>query len=233
MSIARVYVIGDIHGRTDLLDQMTDLIAEDVGRYDAAKCLTVTLGDYIDRGPNSRGVIERLSRNPFPTQYIALRGNHEAMVEEFLTEPTSVQRWRRFGGLDTLHSYGVPTRDLANGTGFEVAARAFDTVMPKAHRQFLASLKPCFVFDGNYLCHAGVRPHVPLDQQKLEDLLWIRDEFLDSDVIFDKLIIHGHSPCEWPEIRRNRINIDTKAFASGRLTCLVLEGEEKRFLYTG
>jgi serine/threonine protein phosphatase 1 len=229
----RLYVIGDIHGRADLLDRMVGKIRDDLAAHGETDCLTITLGDYIDRGPDSRGVIERLSQNPFPTRYVALKGNHEALFEAFMLDPTVANHWRRLGGLETLHSYGVPIQDLMVGKGYDRAAQALIAAMPQEHLSFLSSLEP-FVTVGNYfLCHAGVRPNVPLAQQSIDDLLWIRNEFLDSKVMFEKMIIHGHTPCEWPEVRPNRTNIDTGAFATGRLTCLVIDKEETRFLYTG
>jgi Calcineurin-like phosphoesterase len=104
----RLYVIGDIHGRADLLDQIVEKIQDDIATHREIDCVTVTLGDYVDRGPNSRGVIDRLSRNPFPTRYIGLKGNHEALLEAFLRDPSVADHWRKLGGLETMHSYGVP-----------------------------------------------------------------------------------------------------------------------------
>ena len=118
------------------------------------------------------------------------------------------------------------------GKGFEKAARALDVVVPEAHRVFLASLKTHLSINNCFLCHAGVRPNVPLDGQDVNDLLWIRDEFLTSQKTFGKMIIHGHTPNEWPEVKRNRVNIDTGAFATGRLTCLVIDPGRERFLFT-
>jgi serine/threonine protein phosphatase 1 len=228
----RLYVIGDIHGRADLLDQIVEKIRNDLASHGEIDCVTVTLGDYLDRGPDSRGVIERLSRNPFPTRYVALKGNHEALLESFLRDPATADHWRRLGGLETLHSYGVPIGELMVGRGYDQAAKALRAAIPAEHVRFLSSLEP-FVSIGKYfLCHAGVRSNVPLNQQSLDDLLWIRDEFLNSDVVFEKMIIHGHTPREWPEVRPNRINIDTGAFATGRLTCLVLEEMRERFIFT-
>jgi serine/threonine protein phosphatase 1 len=228
----RLYVIGDIHGRSDLLDRIVGEINRDIGSHGDRECLTITLGDYVDRGPDSRGVLERLCRNPFPTQYIALRGNHEDLLETFLRQPSVADRWRRLGGLETLHSYGIPINDLMLGRGFEEAARALSAAITEAHRAFLASLKTHVSSNRYFFCHAGVRPDVPLDRQNENDLLWIRDEFLNSNKDFGKMIIHGHSPNEWPQIMPNRINIDTGAFATGRLTCLVIEGDNGRFLFT-
>jgi serine/threonine protein phosphatase 1 len=229
----RLYVVGDIHGRSDLLDQIVDKINRDIEHHGRRECLTITLGDYVDRGPDSRGVLERLCRNPFPTQYVALRGNHEELFETFLHQPSVADQWRRLGGLETLHSYGIPTNDLMLGRGFEEAARALSVEVPEAHQAFLASLKTYLSNNDLFFCHAGVRPDVPLDRQNVDDLLSIRDEFLSSKKDFGKMIIHGHSPNEWPQIRPNRINIDTGAFATGRLTCLVIEGNRGRFLFTG
>jgi serine/threonine protein phosphatase 1 len=177
-------------------------------------------------------VIERLAHNPFPSRYIALKGNHEELLQEFLNNAQIGDQWRSLGGLETLHSYGVSVKKLMRGKGFDEAAAALKAAMPKKHRAFLSALKPALTIGRYFLCHAGVRPGVPLGSQKFDDLLWIRDEFLNSTFDFGKIIVHGHSPTERPEIRSNRINIDTGAFATGRLTCLVLDGEQYRFLFT-
>jgi serine/threonine protein phosphatase 1 len=231
---SRLYIIGDIHGRSDLLDRIVDEIHRDIDEHGAAReCLTITLGDYVDRGPDSRGVLDRLSRNPFTTNYVALRGNHEVLFESFLHDCSGADIWRQQGGLETLHSYGVPVNRLMRGKGIEEASRALRIAIPKEHLTFLSSLKNYLSIGKYFLCHAGVRPGVPLDQQTINDLLWIRDEFLNSDFAYEKMVIHGHSAHEWPEIKANRINIDTGAFATGRLTCLVIEGRGGgRFLFT-
>jgi serine/threonine protein phosphatase 1 len=228
----RLYVIGDIHGRSDLLDRMINAIHRDNEKHGWRDSLTITLGDYVDRGPDSFGVVERLAHNPFPADYIALRGNHEVLMESFLQDSSVADYWRRLGGLETLHSYGIPTNDVKRGKGVEEAASALNAGLPDAHRAFLASLRSSICIDGYFLCHAGVRPSIPLDRQSVDDLLWIRDEFLNSKEDFGKMVIHGHSPHEWPEVRPNRINIDTGAFATGRLTCLVIEGGQGRFIFT-
>jgi serine/threonine protein phosphatase 1 len=229
----RLYIIGDIHGRSDLLDRIVDEIYRDMERHKGGKCLTITLGDYVDRGPDSRGVLDRLACNPFPTDYVALKGNHEVLFETFLRDPSAGVAWRRLGGLETLHSYGIPVNDLMIGRGFDAALHALRAAIPKEHLRFLSALKPSISFKDCFLCHAGVRPGISLENQRLEDLLWIRDEFLNSTADFGKIVIHGHTPREWPDVRPNRVNIDTGAFASGRLTCLVVDGEHGRFLFTG
>jgi serine/threonine protein phosphatase 1 len=227
----RLYIIGDIHGRSDLLDQMVEVIHRDI-KHGWRESLTITLGDYVDRGPDSRGVLERLVRNPFPSRYIALKGNHEVLFESFMRDGSDADIWLQFGGLETLHSYGVPVSEVTVGKGAKEAARALNLVVPKVHRAFLSSLKNSISINGYFFCHAGVRPNIPLDRQNENDLFWIRDEFLRSDNDFGKMIIHGHSPHEWPEVKRNRVNIDTGAFATGRLTCLVIEDGRGRFLFT-
>jgi serine/threonine protein phosphatase 1 len=228
----RCYVIGDIHGRSDLLDRMVDAITRDIEQNPVAASLTVTLGDYVDRGPDSRGVLDRLAHNPFPTDYVALKGNHEELLETFLTRPAIGPQWRRLGGLETLHSYKVPVADLMVGKGFDEAAQALRQALPAEQSAFLGRLKLSLTVGGYFLCHAGVRPGVPLDNQRAEDLLWIRDEFLSSKVDFGKIVVHGHTPTQSPEVLANRINIDTGAFATGRLTCLVIEDGGLRFLST-
>ena len=228
----RLYVIGDIHGRSDLLDRIADEIHADFKGNGGRECLTVTLGDYVDRGPDSRGVLDRLSRNPFPGRYIALRGNHEALLTDFLQRPLVADTWRHLGGLETLHSYGIAVNELMRGKGYAEATRALNGALPEEHLAFLSSLKNSITLGEYFFCHAGVRPGVPLDRQNNNDLLWIRNEFLNSDFVYEKMVIHGHSPNEWPEVKPNRINIDTGAFATGRLTCLVIEGGRGRFLFT-
>jgi serine/threonine protein phosphatase 1 len=228
----RLYIIGDIHGRSDLLDRMVSAIDRDIDKHGWRENLTITLGDYVDRGPDSRGVIERLANNPFRGEYIALKGNHEILFESFLYQGSGADFWRPLGGLETLHSYGVPINDLLIGKGVDEAYRALNAAVPESHRAFLLSLKNSITIGGYFLCHAGVRPNVSLDRQQEKDLFWIRSEFLNSNKDFGKIIIHGHSPNEWPEVKPNRVNIDTGAFATGRLTCLVIEDGRGRFLFT-
>jgi len=228
----RLYVIGDIHGRSDLLDKITNEIKRDLAEHPIDKAVSITLGDYVDRGPDSCGVLDRLAQNSFPTPYIALKGNHEELFEAFMTDPAVGPQWRHLGGLETLHSYGVPVGSLMRGKGFAEASDALRNAVPKKHLEFLSSLQLSFATSRYFLCHAGVRPSVPLEQQQASDMLWIRDEFLNSRKNFGKIVVHGHTPVEQPEVLPNRINVDTGAFATGRLTCLVLERRTWRFLFT-
>lgn len=192
--------------------------------------VTVTLGDYIDRGPDSCGVIERLSANPFPTPYVALRGNHEAMLLDFLAEPEHGRHWRRQGGAETLRSYGVATWMRLIGRSDVKMAERLRQAMPASHAVFMSSLRFSFSLGNYFLCHAGVRPGVPLEQQREMDLMWIRREFLTCTSSFGKIVVHGHTPVPVPEVMSNRINIDTGAVMTGRLTCIVLEPGGYRFL---
>jgi serine/threonine protein phosphatase 1 len=225
----RVYAIGDIHGRLDLLERAIAAIYRDVESRGAG-ALTVTLGDYIDRGPASRGVIDVLAGNPFPTPYVALKGNHEALLEAFLIDPTVGDQWRRLGGLETLRSYGVPVGDPMIGKNFAETSLRLRNAMPAAHIEFLRSLKMSLPHGRYFFCHAGVRPGIALAKQSDDDLIWIRDEFLNSNADFGKIVVHGHTPAPEPDVRPNRINIDTGAFATGRLTCVALDDEGHRFL---
>jgi serine/threonine protein phosphatase 1 len=226
----RLYIIGDIHGCSDLLDRVADAISRDLARHPAIESLTITLGDYVDRGLDSRGVLDRLARNPFPTRYVALRGNHEELFGSFLDDPSVGAQWRHLGGAETLHSYGIPVRAFMLGKELERSAESLRDAIPQEHLDFVTSLPLCLSIGDYFFCHAGVRPAVPLDRQQAQDLLWIRNEFLNSNSDFGKIVVHGHTPIEQPEILPNRINIDTGAFATGRLTCLVLEGGHRRFL---
>jgi serine/threonine protein phosphatase 1 len=226
----RLYVIGDVHGRADLLDRMVGAITNDLAARPAADSLVVTVGDYVDRGPDSRGVIERLRRNPFPTRFIALKGNHELLLEGFLHDPQVAEHWRRFGGLETLQSYGVPVGDVMRGREYLAAARALAQAIPEEHFDFLGSLRTSLTVGKYFICHAGVRPGVPLDRQSEEDLLWIREPFLASRADFGRIVVHGHTPTEQPELLPNRINVDTGAFMTGRLTCAAIDADGVRFI---
>jgi len=225
-----LYVIGDIHGCSDLLDRMIAAIRADLTASPVEECLTVTLGDYIDRGPDSRGVLDRLIKNPFPTAFVALKGNHEAMLENFLLDPTIASQWRQFGGLETLTSYGVPVSSLMLGRDYGETAEVLKAALPAAHLEFIESLQTSLSIGRYFLCHAGVRPGIPLESQSVDDLLWIRRSFLDSRADFGKIVVHGHTPAEEPEVLANRINVDTGAYMTGRLTCVALGREPARFL---
>lgn len=225
----RLYVIGDIHGRSDLLAPLLAAVADDVRVDPAAEPLIVSLGDYCDRGLGSAQVLDLLT-GPLPAPLVALRGNHEQMLLDFLEDAAVLDSWRRFGGAETLFSYGVDVREVQHGRGLEAAQGAFRAQMPAAHLAFLQSTAPSFTLGDYFFCHAGVRPGTPLEQQQPADLLWIRDEFLNSAAAHGKIVVHGHTPTPSPEFRANRINLDTGAYASGSLTCLRLQDADRHIL---
>lgn len=226
-----LYAVGDIHGRADLLARLEKRIVADWQARGAGGGLLIFLGDYIDRGAQSREVIERLISG-FPLPAAHLRGNHEQTLLDFLDDPDVGEMWRRNGGMETLASYGVPVGEVSVGRGFERAARELRARMPTAHLDFLNGLETSLQVGRYFFCHAGVRPGVPLDAQAADDLMWIREPFIMSREDFGKVVVHGHTPVETPELLPNRINIDTGAFLTGKLTCLVIDGEETRFITT-
>jgi diadenosine tetraphosphatase ApaH/serine/threonine PP2A family protein phosphatase len=227
----RIYAIGDIHGRLDLLEQCQAKIVADVRNTGHLKIVQIFLGDYIDRGSNSKGVVDFLLQ-PAPAAWdrICLKGNHEAMVPKFLADPQVLDLWSRNGGLETLHSYGAGiVKQPGEGSHHRIREK-FAQNLPDTHQHFFSTLQLSAEFGDYFFVHAGVRPDVALEDQEEEDLLWIRKEFVTSKVDFGKVIVHGHTPSKQPEVRFNRINIDTAAWMSGQLTCLVLEGAQQRFL---
>jgi serine/threonine protein phosphatase 1 len=231
-----VYAVGDIHGRLDLLEDLLRRIREDAGRHtgDIERFL-IFLGDYIDRGPASRGVVDRLLEGPldgFTT--VRLMGNHEEALLTFLDSVSDGLDWLTFGGLETLLSYGVPLRTLPN-TGQQVTElrQALAEAVPKTHLDFFRRCAFRHSIGDYVFVHAGVRPGVTLDKQTPSDLMWIRDDFLRVRIpLPGRVVVHGHTIVDLPQDRTHRINLDTGAFVSGRLTCLVLRGEERRFIST-
>jgi len=232
----RVYAVGDIHGRLDLLDEMQALIAADrtAGGGPADRSVIVYLGDYVDRGSDSNGVVERLLAGPPPGfEQVCLLGNHEAWLLDFLMDATYGTGWLMNGGDATLASYGVKGPVFSFGQArLESMRAAFEAALPRAHLEFLQSLETMWRSGDFAFVHAGVRAGAPLDEQDPQDLIWIRRDFLDANDEFGAVVVHGHTITDIPEERANRIGIDTGAFATGRLTCLVLEASERRFLQT-
>ncbi len=226
----RVYAIGDIHGRADLLDQLHDQIEADLATA-PEKAVIVYLGDYVDRGADSHGVIERLTRPRFPNvETVALLGNHEDMLLQFMDAPYGASLWLSNGGDATLASYKVKVP--ASFDDFLLTQRALLGAMPRHHKLFLASL-PEQVQYGDYLfVHAGIKPGLPLDRQSREHMIWIRDVFLNSEVDHGLIVVHGHTIVHDVEWLPNRIGVDTGAYTTGRLTALVLEGAQRRLLQT-
>jgi len=230
---SRVYAIGDIHGRADLLEILHDLVREDARKYPDQRRVIIYLGDYVDRGLNTRDVIDILLRPP-PDGFerICLKGNHEAMMLEFLDDATVGPGWMDLGGKATLLSYAVGVEGgFAEAQGMEKARTQLLEKMPAAHLAFLRQL-PITHVEGDYLfVHAGIRPGVPIEDQVEQDLLWIREPFLSSTAEHGKVVVHGHTIAgSKPDVTERRIGIDTAAYATGALTCLVLMGEEQGFV---
>jgi serine/threonine protein phosphatase 1 len=226
----RVYAIGDIHGRVDLLEQLLKGIDEDLDRTPAPQSIEVFLGDYIDRGPASRQVLDLLIERKKTHRTIFLKGNHETLLMNFIASPSTLGDWQRIGGLETLMSYGLkPPVNADVRTQLELAGALGET-LPPSHLKFLSDLKPSFASGDYFFVHAGVRPGIALEKQRETDLLWIRHEFLLCEESFGKIVVHGHTPVQQPDIRSNRINIDTGAYATGRLSCLILEADKMRIM---
>jgi serine/threonine protein phosphatase 1 len=219
----RIYAIGDVHGRADLLEQLLSGIDADLAVHPIRQAIHVFLGDYVDRGPASRDVVDILIDRGLRHASVHLRGNHEVLFEEFLRRPETLAEWRQVGGVETLLSYGVRPSPNPDDRERSMLAAALAKVLPRTHRLFLDGLKSSFCCGDFFFAHAGVRPNVPLGQQKDADLLWIRNDFLHCEDDFGKIIVHGHSPVHEVEFRSNRINIDTGAYATGKLTCLRIE----------
>jgi serine/threonine protein phosphatase 1 len=221
----RIYAVGDIHGRLDLLDELLGWIGNDIAQRPIAKPIYVFVGDYIDRGPASRETIDRLIEHRERNNCVFLKGNHELVAIKCLSDRSLFDTWMRLGGMETLASYGISAHGLTNGRKVVELQAAFHRALPPAHFGFFRHLQPSFACGDFFFVHAGVRPEVDLARQRENDLLWIREEFLGSSFDFGKIVVHGHTPTTEIEVGSNRINIDTGAFATGRLTCLVMEEE--------
>ncbi|WP_454650440.1 metallophosphoesterase family protein [Bradyrhizobium liaoningense] len=221
----RVYAIGDVHGRADLLQSLLTVIDVDLARSAPERAIQVFLGDYVDRGPDSRAVLDLLIERSKSHETVCLKGNHEVFLLEVLKNPARLQEWRHYGGLLTLVSYGItPTMNPSAEQQVELI-EGLKRALPPEHLAFLQQLPSSFTCGDFFFVHAGVKPGVALDRQKDADLLWIREEFLTSEERFGKYVVHGHTPVSAPDIRQNRINIDTGAYATGNLTLLTIQGD--------
>jgi serine/threonine protein phosphatase 1 len=223
-----------VHGRLDVLEPLLRDIAQDVLESRPTEPpMLVFLGDYVDRGPESRGVVDLIlkmsTHKEFETRI--LKGNHEEALLQFLDEPPFGSAWMDHGGGTTLVSYGV--QPPATRTDNEAWARVrdeFDEALPKAHRDFYANLELMLTVGDYAFVHAGVRPGVALEHQATRDLLWIRQEFLQDKGPFGKVIVHGHTPSEEPQLTRYRLGVDTGAYATGVLTAIRLQDEGQRLI---
>ncbi|TPK92627.1 serine/threonine protein phosphatase [Mesorhizobium sp. B2-4-12] len=232
----RLYAIGDVHGRYDLLSAMHRRIENELEYAPSSDWRIIHLGDYTDRGPESKSVIDFLieaqKRDP---RNLMLAGNHDIGFLEFLDVPEPDGLFMGNGGIQTAQSYGVT---LSAGNGWfgraEAALRqghaALVDAVPQSHIDFLRSLPFSVTFGDFFFCHAGIRPGVPLDQQSPADLIWIRDLFHHHSGLYPKIVVHGHTPVPEAEVMVNRVNVDTLAWQSGKLTALVVDGADKRIL---
>lgn len=229
----RVYAIGDIHGRPDLLRKIHTLILEDVETREPAENIVIYLGDYVDRGHDARGVLDILTGQPLPGfRSIHLMGNHEDFMVRFLEDPKVGPPWIVNGGNATLKSYGVSLQKVYNEEALKEGRNQLMARLPPPHWMFLQGLKTHHI-EGDFLfVHAGIRPGVPTKEQEPQDMMWIRDDFLNSEAEHDHVVVHGHSINPKAEILDNRIGIDTGAYDTGKLTCLVLDGGKKDLLNT-
>ena len=226
----RIYAIGDVHGRLDLLLKMYDAIIRDRAGHSSADWRIVHLGDYVDRGPDSKGVIDFLIRaSDQDSRVITLAGNHDVGFLDFLAAPDPNGLFAHNGGRETALSYGVRI-DFSDRAGFRAQAEALRQAVPDAHRAFLDGLQFSCGFGDFFFCHAGIRPDLPLENQDPNDLIWIREAFLNFADLHPKVVVHGHTPAREPEIRANRVNVDTGAFRSGVLSALVVEGSDKHIM---
>ncbi len=227
----RVYAIGDVHGRADLLKSLFNSIDADLERHPVGRVQQVLLGDYIDRGPASREVIDLILARAAQHDVVALKGNHDAFVIQALHDPAAMGDWLLMHGVETLASYGLTSANVAHSR-LSNLAQAFAAALPESHLEFFRGLKTSFCCGDFFFVHAGVRPGVDLENQVEDDLIWIRQEFLQHEGDFGKTIVHGHTPVRNVERHANRIAIDTAAYATGKLTALVIEGSELRVIDT-
>jgi serine/threonine protein phosphatase 1 len=227
----RVYCIGDIHGCNDLLLQLLAKISQDKQGFNG-KVVIVYLGDFIDRGPHSKQVIDTLlEHEQLEIDYVYLRGNHEQTLLDCLENPALITTWLSYGGLPALASYQVvvnkiPTKlkDLLD------IQKQLQEKLPRTHYDFFLNTQLSYTLGAYFFVHAGIYPRRSLARQQAQDLLWIRDEFILCVTNYEKIIVHGHTITEEPQLLSNRIGIDTGAFSSGKLTCLVLEADQQRIL---
>lgn len=234
----RVYAIGDIHGHVDPLHRLHDLIEADLKNRPVECATIVYVGDYVDRGPNSKGVLDALVERELTHphfEHVFLLGNHEdAMFNEFMKDPCGHrQDWLQWGGVETLESYGVEVdRSKAYAPQAEDLAQALRATLPLTHQEFLKNLNLYHEVDDYLFVHAGIRPGVALEKQTKQDLTYTRDPFMAYEGPHSHRVVHGHTPPrnKRVDIRPNRINVDTHLYEGGPLSAAVIEGEDVRVL---
>ncbi|MCF6198685.1 MAG: serine/threonine protein phosphatase [Hyphomicrobiaceae bacterium] len=230
----RIYAIGDIHGCADHLETLLDQITKNDRLLDKVKNKKlVFLGDYIDRGPASKKVLDTLLHDlPKDYEAIFLKGNHELMLIEALENSQAAEFWLRNGGRETISSYNVELTTHRKPNASAKLIKAFKKRLPAQHLKFFKELQLSFQFGDYFFVHAGIHPDRPLDKQQEQDMLWIRDRFLFSEKNFGKIIIHGHTPSKDVDEADNQIGIDTAAVYGGCLTALMLENGKRQYLHS-
>lgn len=230
-----VWAIGDIHGRLDLLQPLVEAIVADAAANTAERKVVIFLGDYVDRGPDSRGVIQYLAQLPVDggIEWRFLKGNHEEAMLDFLDNPSAGARWCEYGGVAALRSFGLRPPELKHKVeAWARIAADLDHKLTPRERAFLEDLELSLSIGDYFFAHAGARPGEPLDRQSERDLMWIRNSFLDSDVEFEKVVVHGHTPTREVHVDRRRIGVDTKAYESGVLSAVRLERTTRVLLHS-
>ena len=225
----RIYAIGDIHGRCDLFAALAKAIDKEAKKQPELDSEVILLGDLIDRGPDSAGVISHAIEWGKTRKLRALMGNHEQMLLEALDDTDVMRAFLRYGGAETLLSYGISHKTYESSTLGQLQDLLIDA-MPGKHLKFIRKLEDLIIVGDYAFVHAGIHPGVPLDQQKAEDMRWIRQPFLSWTKRHSHAIVHGHTIADEVEQTKGRIGIDTGAYRSGRLTALVLEGESRRII---
>ena len=230
----RVYAIGDIHGRSDLFDELLGLIAADAATRGVLPTTLILLGDLIDRGPDSAGVMERaVTLSGGGARFHAIMGNHEEVFLAALSgDDAALSLFEQVGGVQTMQSYGLG-RELFETMVDARLVERLNAAVPPAHRDFLARMKDRVAIGDYLFVHAGIRPGVAIKEQVASELRWIRKPFLEHSDYHGMMIVHGHSISYEPELRSNRLGIDTGAYQTGRLTALGLEGADRWLLHTG
>lgn len=223
----RFYVVGDIHGRLDLFDSLIEAIERDDAQAGPANTTVVLLGDLVDRGPDSAGVVRRAREWSDARRVRILAGNHEEMFLQSFVEIEVLRQFLRYGGRETLLSYGVSRKEY-NGWEIEELFERLPQIVPQDERAFIATFEEKIVAGDYLFVHAGIDPHRSLDEQRRKDMLWIRERFLRHEGPLSHVVVHGHTIFDAIEHCGNRIGIDTGAYATGRLSALVLEGETQR-----
>lgn len=225
----RVYAVGDIHGRLDLFEAMIAAIEADDAASASAETTVILLGDLVDRGPDSAGVVSRARQWRQQRTVRILAGNHEEMFLSSFEDTEVLRHFLRFGGKETVLSYGID-RDSYNAAEIEEVQSMMQAAVPRADREFLESFEDMIAIGDYLFVHAGIAPEIPFEEQRRRDLRWIREPFLSHGQPHGAVVVHGHTISDEPVDRGNRIGIDTGAYSSGRLTALVLEGATRRYI---